>query len=913
MKRFIAASLLLCLFIFSGNLKATHIVGGYLSYDCLGPDPVNPGFVDYRITMRIFVDCQFGNPNAFPTFIPITVFGNNGVIVDSTIILTNLISSDTLDPNINNPCVVPDNSVCVREFVFDGTVSLAANQAHAIVHQRCCKSSQVDNLPPPSGDFGSTYAIEIPAFNLVNCNSTPVYDTIPPLYFCVGFDVNIDLSATDPDPNDSLVYSLCSPLSYNDRMNPAPQVASQPPYAPLTFDAPFSPQDPFPANPQLTIDSRTGRLNGTPSNIGRYVFGVCIEEYRNGVLLNTYRREIEVTTRVCDVIVNSAVQMQEQFCDGLTVQFGNNSTPNTINNYFWDFGVSGVASDTSVEFEPQFTYPAPGNYTITLISYPAFPACSSVTTANFEVRPLLEPGIVTDGLLCRDSNSVDFSVGGAFSSAIATYRWDFGTAASIAQSTSETVDDVEFTGAEPYPVQLIVSENNCSDTIMLDLGLFDNPTVDFSLSDSAGCFPLPVTFNPTVSPQSGVEYLWDFGDNTSSTLESPTHTYTANGIYDVSLRINTTSGCVDTLTLVKEDAVVVSLDSSTNEVGFIISQDTGCAPIEVFFTDTSIFEGAANFKWFFGDGDSSTLQNPSHIYDDEGIFDVQLILETTEKCVDTLSLTIPASIEIDRRFSTNVVDFDFFPKEGCAPLTIQFSDSSFAEGDIEYFWDLDNNVLSTDQNPVFTYDQPGTYSVGLLIITSNQCVDTINKVLNDTIRVLEIPNANVTASDTSKSVKEANFTFTNAGSSSFQNSRYIVNGVETSTDEVINLDFFAAGTYEIVYIATNNLGCEDTASVSVVVFDEFQFMIPNVFTPNGDGINDQFSLINCGVSSEDFQLSIFNRFGVEVFQTKAIGIEWDGRIQGKEASPGVYYYVIRLKDFNGEDIEYNGTVTLLRD
>jgi gliding motility-associated-like protein len=115
----------------------------------------------------------------------------------------------------------------------------------------------------------------------------------------------------------------------------------------------------------------------------------------------------------------------------------------------------------------------------------------------------------------------------------------------------------------------------------------------------------------------------------------------------------------------------------------------------------------------------------------------------------------------------------------------------------------------------------------------------------------------------------------------------------------------------VSYIATNTFGCEDTSSVTVFVYDEFEFVIPNVFTPNGDRINDEFKMVACGVY--DFELSIFNRFGVEVFKSKDLDISWDGRVNGKKANPGAYFYTIRIKDFRGDYLNYSGPITIITD
>lgn len=1001
MNRILIFFFLTITFFSAKKLNASHIVGGYLNYTCIGP--VSNDSADYSVTMFFYRDCINANPVVVPINIPITIFNTNNSQV-GFFRLNKLTSLDTIAPTINNPCVKPDTLFCVEEFIFSGTIRLARANSHKLVYQRCCKSSAVTNIPTPSNDFGSTFTIDIPSFNQVSCNSTPIYDTIPPLYFCVGFDVNVDLSATDPD-GDSLVYSLCNPLDYNVNQGPPlPIPANPPPYASLPFINGLSATNPIPANPQLTLNSRTGLLTGTPTNIARYVFGICIEEYRNGQLINIMRREIEVSSKVCDVIVNSNIadQDQEQICDGLTVKFINNSSPNTINNYFWDFGVSGINSDTSNLFEPSYTFPDTGLYFISLISFPDFLACTDTIIDTFRVKALLDPIIIQNGVFCADNRNIDLSIGGSIES-YATVKWNFGPMASIQTSTSRNITGLSYPpGANSYPIELISEQNGCTDTLVDVIIIYENLTADFTVSATTGCAPISFQFTSNVvaniestisylwnfgdgktstlanpvnmyttngnfnvslqittlggceetvivskpslvnlgtsfSPDtasftfdnpagcfphsvqfvntsifSGIpNYLWNFGDGTSSTATNPIKVYQADGVYDVSLTMTTTGACAQTVSSIVDDAIKVSLDSSTNIADFIVGQDTGCAPVEITFTNTSVFQGSANFLWSFGDGKTSTEQNPTHLYETTGIYDVELILNATDKCIETVTKLKPSLIETSPIFSTNEINFDYFPKEGCPPLTVQFSDSSKFVGKAKYFWDFGDGTLDTVQNPVKIYNDTGRYSIGLLLIPFERCADTLVETISDGIRVLPRPIAKIIASDSASTIKTASFIFSNNGSQFVTSSRYLINGVEVAVADILNHQFTDTGSFVVDYIASNSFGCEDTSSAKIFIFDEFQFVIPNVFTPNGDNINDEFRMQSCGVY--DFGIKIFNRFGEQVFKSNSLEINWDGRISGKKASEGTYFYTIKILDFRNKILDYSGSITLLRD
>lgn len=1000
--------LILCISSFY-QLNAAHQVGGYLEYRCL--PTANLIENTFEVTFRFYVD-NVGAGNRPGDSIPITVFDINNIQVDY-FYLSNLIGITNFPDDVNNPCVVSSPARLVNEYLYRDTVNLLKGRSHKLVYQRCCKNSILTNLVGPSDLYGNTFSADIPS--LAACNSTPIFNSRPPIVVCSGFDINLDMSAVDPD-GDSLVYSLCAPFDFNQSQLPLnsagqripnPDTANAPPYLSILFQSPQSATNPIPSNPQITINSSTGILTGVPNASGAFLLGFCVEEYRNGVLINNFRRDIQISTANCSRLIVSAIQDQTQFCDGLSVQFSNTSISNGIvPNFFWDFGVPGVLNDTSRATNPSFIYPDTGLYFITLIVNPDFPQCSDTTVVPFQVNRLLAPTLNVSGDLCFENNKFDFNAGGAFESN-ATFQWDFGPQAVPQVSTTPAAIDVNFNTSGSFPVRLIVKQDLCSDTLIRTIQLVDNPTGDFSTPDTAGCsflniqftsniidqgagsspgvykwdfgdgspisniqnpvhrytqdgsytvsltyestgscidtliiekpnyirigpqfsnnntdfsasppagcYPLDVQFNNLSTFDGTATYVWDFGDGSpTSTATNPNHSYLVNGYYDVSLIMTTTGGCAETLTKKIDSAIYISLDSSKNKIGFTVNQDTGCAPVDIQFTDTSIFEGAANFKWYFGDGDSSELRNPLHTYQNDGIFDVQLILQTTEKCVDTLRLTKPALIETNRKFSTNEVAFDFFPKEGCPELTVQFFDSSTFLGTPQYFWDFgDGSDFNALQNPTYTFVDTGEYSIGLLLITSDKCVDTISTSISNKVKVLPQPIAQINYLDTSKSIKEAQFQFTNTGSQFVSSSRYLINGQEVAQTDILNYQFIDTGRFQVSYVAMNNFGCEDTSTAEVFVFDEFQFIVPNVFTPNGDFINDEFRVQACGVY--DYDIQIFNRFGEKVFESNSLNINWDGRVSGKLAKSGVFFYTIKIRDFRNQILDYQGSITLFRD
>lgn len=736
---------LFCILLFSINIRASHVIGGYFNYSFANTEGTDS--VSYNVEFRMYRDCLNANPGPgteLPDIVPITVFNSSNVVVSETGIARDALT--ILADTINNPCLIRIDSICVQEGIYRGVITLSRNEDLRLVYQRCCRNSIIDNIVSPSTQ-GNSFVLDIPAFDRVGRNSSPTFDE-PTLDFmmCAGFDIRLDLSATDIDTIfdingdtllDSLAYSFCAPFDYPVTNNdPSPVPALAPPYNEILFQFPRTVDNPIPSNPFVRIDPISGIITGIPTNIGTYVIGVCVEEYRGGVLLSRTIRDIQITTGNCDPVITTTVQDQEQFCDGLEVQFLNRTSSATpgvnVSNfeYKWDFGDTTRTDDTSRAFSPRYTYDTTGIYNIILITNPGLP-CSTADTNQFEVLDKLDPRIEMEGNFCVDANEIDFFVGGVFEDK-ATFEWDFGSAASIQQSTQDSVFDVGFTGSGIFPIQLRAFQDNCTVTVDSILTLIDNPVVDFSIDDSIGC---------------------------------PQHT--------------------------------------------------------VNFTDRSAFSGTAQFFWDVGD----------------------------------------------------------------------------------------NNTILNDQNPVHTYSDLGFYNIGLLILTDDGCVG--QKGIDSAIEVTEAPTAVMENLPTALSMKEAVIDIDGRNSIMADSFLIKINNELIASADFLNYRFSDTGRHQVELIVFNEFECSDTSRREVLIFDEFEFVIPNVFTPNQDGINDEFKMQACGVY--EYEISIFNRYGEKVFESNSLNINWDGKFRDRRVSSGVYFYTIRVLDFRNEYLDFNGTVTVLED
>lgn len=366
------------------KLSATHIVGGEMNYTCLGNN-------QYEITLTIFRDCFYGSPLAFfDNPASIGVFNAQNMLLQN--ILVPLMNNDTLSPVLSGQCFVVPPDVCVHTTTYRTTVTLPPIiGGYQLAYQRCCRNQTILNIVDPLAT-GATYGVTISEQALLECNTSPKFQQWPPLYICVNEPISFDQSASDAD-GDSIVYKLCAPLTGASPMTPQPQPPNNPPYAPVTWIVPpygvANMLNGFPGGNVLQIDPFTGLLTGTPNTIGQFVVGICIEEYRDGLLISTTRRDFQYNVGVCGQ-PTAAFLAPELQCGNLTVNFDNQSL--TANDYVWHFNDPGASENTFFTEDVTFTFSDTGLYEVILVANP-----NTVCQDTFRQQIYLQPGsIVAD-------------------------------------------------------------------------------------------------------------------------------------------------------------------------------------------------------------------------------------------------------------------------------------------------------------------------------------------------------------------------------------------------------------------------------------------------------------------------------------------------------------------------------------
>lgn len=283
--------------------------------------------------------------------------------------------------------------------------------------------------------------------------------------------------------------------------------------------------------------------------------------------------------------------------------------------------------------------------------------------------------------------------------------WDFGDGlTSTEQNPTHT-----YTSLGAYTVSLTVSNKLGSDTALrTSFVLVDviPPVADFSATPTSGLSPLVVSFTDTSTGGVPTIWAWDFGDGGTSTLQNPSHTYTASGSYSVSLTVTNPYG-TDTYTR----TAYILVDVIPPVAEFAGLPTSGVSPFVVDFTDLSTGGVATSWAWSFGHlGGTSALQNPSFTYTAAGSYTVSL---TTSNTYGNDTETKFSYIQVGAGTAL-ISNFVGTPLTGTAPLAVSFTDLSI--GHIATWdWNFGDGATSTLQNPVHTYTTPGLYTVILQV------------------------------------------------------------------------------------------------------------------------------------------------------------------------------------------------------
>lgn len=835
----------------SREAYASHIVGGEIYYECQGND-------DYLVTLKVYRDCYNGQA-PFDNPANIFIYNGSGSLVN--VLPVPFPGSDTLPNDANNPCLIVPPNICVEEAIYTYNVNLPANSnGYTIIYQRCCRNITIVNIPNPS-NTGATYQATIPDSTVVICNSSPHFNNFPPTVICVNQPFIFDHSATDPD-GDSLVYSLCAPYYGANSIDPQPYPPY--PYGNISFSSPYSATDPMGGAPPMSIDPVTGLLTVTPLTIGQFVVGVCVSEYRNGELISVHSRDFQFNVAECSSAAVASVPAVLNGCDGFSFSFPNFSA--NAFTYLWDFGVPGITTDTSSLFSPTYVYSDTGQYTVTLYANPGT-NCSDTATTTVYVYPTFTGSIhaptACAGLPVQFADSTTTTYG-----VINSWHWNF------AGLGTADIQNPEFTFADPgsYQVTLLVTNTlGCFDSVTTIVEVHPQP-VAFAAPDTLICYLDSIQLSGT-----GVgSYTWTPNYELSSdTINNPWASPDQNTQYI--LHVENQWGCFD------EDTLLISVFDSIEAIG---TADTVICPGDQVQLNIS---GGNYFLW----SPSAGLSDPniSDPIASPSSSTLYTVITAAGSCADTLQVYVGVKP---------------LPQIFAGPdqqICIGDSVTIDAAGGTYYAWSPAASLTDANiQNPVAFPEITTTYT--LSATDTNSCPVVVNDYL--IVNVI-VPEPLIVTSDT------VIYLGTSAQLYAYGASFYDWNPKETLSDSYIVNPLATPVITTTYYVnAVTEDGCKLEDSVTVTVEEDPLVIFPNAFTPNGDGLNDEFKPLVFGLFETEV-FDVFNRWGQLIYTTNDVQQGWNGESGGKDSEVGTYVYYLRGKSLStGKEYFLKGNVVLLR-
>jgi gliding motility-associated-like protein len=872
---------------FYQTAKGTHIVGGDLHYEYLGDN-------EYLIVLKVYRDCatsstDFDNPAA------IGIYDDAGNLVENVeVLLADAIVSD-VPVNLLLDCLTPPDGLCVKEAIFSATVTLPPIPGgYTLAYQRCCRNTTLVNTES-NDDLGMTLFAEIPGTDIEWGNSNPSFNEYPPIVICLNQPFIFDHSATDLD-GDELVYEFCNPLLTNVGgfyINPP----GPPPYPELIFIDGYTYQYPIASDPAFSIDSSTGLITGTPNQLGQYVVGICVKEYRNGELIACTNRDFQFNVTLCEMDVVASIPEQENLCDGLSAQFENSSL--NANSYFWDFGVLDSEEDTSSLFEPFFAYPDTGTYVITLIANPGT-LCADTAYGLFYAYPSILAELFFEGSNCLNGEMVyDFSAT-VVSEADAEYEWNFGAGSSPQFSTQQNPIGITLNpNSESILVSFTLFDNGCEVTDTMTIYNPPDPIAGI-VPQEAYCEGFTYTFEN--DSENSETYMWNFGtteNNDNSFEENPEWTFPGGGEYIVTLIAMAPNSCPDTTTL--NFSIYGLLEP------YFAPQLPQCFDGNSFdFIAMGASTDIAEYSWSFGPNASPSNTLTPNVFDvnysTNGTFAVTLTI-SENNCTESYT----DSVEI---ILNPVISIDFEGAQGCPPLIVQFENESIAETPLYFMWTFGDGSVSYEPSPEHIYYQTGLYDVTLLASTASGCIVSYTEVMQNAVTVYPLPNPGFNIDPQTVNILDPLVAVENA-SSDLYDCYYLTSDGASYTDCDFQHAFTQSGQQWIQQFVTNEYGCVSNV-IGYVNVEGFTFFAPNSFTPNQDGVNDVWMPVSTGIT--EYKLQIFDRWGTIIFETDDSQQAWTGSVHGGEhfAQDGVYQWQVTFRDLMSLAHEFNGHIALIR-
>ncbi|MDX2046338.1 MAG: gliding motility-associated C-terminal domain-containing protein [Chitinophagaceae bacterium] len=872
MKKFITSCFLFFAVCFS--TQADHITGGEMYYTF---SSISNGQYQYNFTLKFYMRCNSGRQFNNPAIVGIFDKSTGARVTNINAALS---STETLSISSNNPCITDPPTVCYEVGYYNFIVTLPPSAGgYSLAAQVNFRIAGINNLQPGYGLIGATYSAEIPGIADVidgATNNSAKFTGSDLVIVCANNSFSYSFAAEDRD-NDELRYFFCDAYqSTGGGGGAGGSVAPQPPpYPTVPYNNPtFSGSAPLGIT--VKINPNTGLITGIAPSSGIYVVTVCVQEIRNGKVIATQRKDIQINITSCSIAAASIPDEYMLCSDTRAINLVNSSTSPLITSYNWELtNAAGNIVFTSTLSSAAFTFPDTGTYQVKL-SINRGQQCSDSAVSVARVYPGFVPQFNYTGI-CFNKPTQFSDASTSVYGTVNSWNWDFGEVTLVNDVSSQRNPVFTYPFMGNKNVSLIVSNTKgCIDTIVKNIGIVDKPPVSLAFRDTLICIPDAVQLNA----QGSGNFRWSplinmVNPNTATPTVSPLTTTT----YHVELNDN---GCINV------DSVKVRV---TDHVDLQAMNDTVICSGDTI--RLRVVSDGLQYSWL-----------PAQ----------QFIDPSAKNALAFTSLN--TNYEVTASIGSCSAKENIFVSTVPYPLANAGKDTMICYNTLAYLQGSTNgnsvkwqpssslsnsNILNPVASPVtsvtytlFAYDtkgcpKPGTDDVTVTVLppiypfagrdTAVVTGQPLQLQATGGIRYEWIPSTGLSATNISNPV----VLFNNPSEGIF----YRVN----------------------VY---NEAGCAETAYLTVKVFAGGPVIyVPNAFTPNGDGRNDVIRPIAAGIQNMEY-FRIYNRYGQMVFSTNINGRGWDGNINGQQQRPDTYVWVVKALDYLGKAYFIKGTVTLIR-
>jgi PKD repeat protein len=505
-------------------------------------------------------------------------------------------------------------------------------------------------------------------------------------------------------------------------------------------------------------------------------------------------------------------------CGPLTVLFNNTSNLTTGVQFFWNFGngtTSLLAQPAPVTYNTSPFY-KDSTYYITLKAYNGCDTTVWLDSVRVRADAKSRFGVdTTFGCSPFTAHIINTSLGGP-----ATYYWDFGNGTADTTYTLSNFNVQYNVGVtDTFTIRLIAVNECKSDTSYVTLVVAPNdidPQISIGGNQLFGCVPHTVIFNNATTGATNL--VWNFGDgtpllNTSAQQTTVPHTYTTAGIFPVTVQL--LNGCSDTSINLQVQVFAKPI------ADFLTNGNTFCAGDTVRLTNLS--QNANAWRWDFGDGTTSSLQNPTHVYATGGPYTINLnadkVIPQGIVCSDTRQRTVTVTSKPPANIAYNNAGLH------CIPYTLNANALGLGN-EIATWYITDTTVtpsviIINGPNAQYTYLKPGTFSAKLVVVNSAGCRDSsvINFTVNNKPSSAFSPLSVSTCKNDTTILHLNNSTYTGIDPLQY---RWLVNSLPVASTVNLNYRYQLGAfplphTFNTFLVTTNTVGCSDTAKGTVIM------------------------------------------------------------------------------------------------